>query len=98
MTENRRPLVDEGVHTFLLPFGRKRCLEQKTLVPQSFRKRSLERSIDGLLGHFDCRCVVAGDRMRGFQGNLQKVAVRYDARNETDSLRLGTPERGSSPT
>ena len=35
MAEDRRPLVDEGVHTLLLPFGCERGLEQKTLMAQT---------------------------------------------------------------
>src|SRR4029077_17054021 len=77
------------VHTLLLPFRREGGLEQKTLMAHPLRKWRLERPIDRSLGHLHCWRVVAGNRMRGFQRNLQKVGVRYDARNETESLRLG---------
>src|SRR5450631_4125242 len=88
MAEDRRPLVDEGIHTLLLTFRCERSLEQKTLMTQTLRKWSLERAIDRFLCHLHRRRVVASDRMRGFQRNLQKICTWYDARNETDGLRL----------
>jgi hypothetical protein len=88
MTKDRRPLVDKGVHALLLPFRRKRGLEQKAFVAQTFGKWSLERAVDRFLCHLHRRRVVTGDRMRGLQRNLQKIRIRYDARNETEGLCL----------
>src|SRR4029077_20645473 len=66
MAEDRRPLIDEGVHALLLPFRGEGGLEQKALMTQTFGKWSLERAVDRFLRHLHRRRVVTDDRMRGF--------------------------------
>jgi hypothetical protein len=53
--KGRFALLDEGGHALLLVLERKRLVEEPLLKVNALAQRHLERGVDALLGHGDCR-------------------------------------------